>query len=104
MDLNRARETPIVGYVHPDSTNVQRSGKYKTFTEGKKAKKNEKFGTRAVETQYAISDIIQKEEFCIVCKEISVHVCPCAYNDKTCSNNHTWYTDREGNVKVGNPH
>lgn len=104
MDLERARQTPIPGYDHPDSTNVQRASKYKTFTEGKKAKKNEKFGTTVAESQYSTVNIVEKEEVCIVCEQPSLHVCPCGYSDKTCSSGHTWYTDREGNIKVGNPH
>lgn len=105
MDIKRARETPIPGYCHPETTNVDRDNKYKTFTEGKKTKK---FGTTSVGNQYAkYSDIDENKEDdlnCPKCKEPSLETCPCAYNDKKCGKGHIWYTSRDGKIRLGNPH
>ena len=38
------RPDNIPGYEHPTNLKYSRDGIYKTFTEGKKAKKKEKFG------------------------------------------------------------
>jgi len=104
MDLNRARETPIPGYTHPESTNVNRNSQYKTFTKGKKT-----FGTTTTVTQYSTYTNMDenKEEndlTCPTCKQPSLETCPCAYSDKKCHNGHIWYTSRDGNVRLGNPH
>lgn len=103
------RPSAIPGYSHPEKqTRTSRGGIYKTFTEGKKAKKKEKFGNTEITTQYASSQQleIEKEEkvLCPVCEEEAVKTCPCAYSDKTCSQGHIWYTARDGKVTKGNPH
>lgn len=100
MDLQRARETPIHGYVHPKSTNVNRDSQYKTFTEG-----NKKFGITTVGKQYSKYD--NNEESNITCPKCNLpvlEICPCAFNDKKCSSGHIWYTNRDGKMKIGNPH
>ena len=71
----------ITGYSHPTQTISSRGRMYKTFSEGSKPKKK-----------------------CPICDELSNKICNCSYNDKTCPKGHIWYTDREGNIKVGNPH
>lgn len=103
MDLRRAREMPIEGYVHPETTNVNRDSQYKTFTEGKNTKK---FGTTTVGKQYAKIDENNEESdlICPKCSLPALQTCPCAYSDKTCNSGHIWYTSRDGKVKVGNPH
>ena len=42
-----------IGYNHPDCIISSRGSKYKTFSEGKKPKKKEKFGSTNVGNQYA---------------------------------------------------
>lgn len=106
MDLKRARETPIPGYSHPESTNLNRSNQYKTFTEGKRTKI---FGTTSVGNQYAkyseIEENKQKDDLiCPKCSQPSLETCPCAYNDKKCDKGHIWYTSRDGKKRMGNPH
>jgi hypothetical protein len=105
MDLERKRQQPIPGYEHPESINVNRDNLYKTFTEGKKKKK---FGTTVVGKQYSTLNKaaaeIKEINDCPKCDKICVSTCPCGYSDKTCENGHIWYTDRDGNVVVGNPH
>lgn len=97
------RPDNIPGYVHPTVTNFSRKGIYKTFTEGKKASKKEKFGNTTVGKQYANNTDLEQEP-CPLCNNISIYVCPCSYNDKRCGSGHSWYTDREGKIKNGNPH
>lgn len=94
----------IPGYVHPTSTNTTRDSKYKTFTEGKKYKKKEEFGTTTAGANYATISTETVIEKCPTCSELVETTCPCAYSDKKCKNSHIWYTDREGKTKTGNPH
>jgi hypothetical protein len=97
------RPENIPGYQHPTSSSYSRQSMYKTFTEGEKQKKAEKFGITSVGKQYAAYGELE-EELCPSCDNPPVKTCPCAYNDKSCKNGHIWYTNRDGNTKQGNPH
>ena len=81
---------------------------YKTFSEGSKPKKKEKFGKTTLDNQYLSSKDLRQEEKtehqCPKCGELANKICNCSYSDKTCPKGHVWYTDREGKIKVGNPH
>jgi hypothetical protein len=108
MSIERPED--INGYTHPKSVNVvsrAKQSKYKTFdeTNKKKAKSMEEFGTNA-QTQYANTGKLTHEydAKCPTCSGVSVSTCPCGYSDKKCSNGHVWYTDRNGKIKMGNPH
>ena len=58
MDSKRLDTIP--GYIHPETTTTKPRGTvYKTFTEGKKAKKKEKFGSTVSGNQYASYNITQ---------------------------------------------
>jgi hypothetical protein len=96
---NLNRPDKIQGYEHPSELTYSRKGLYKTFTEGQK----EKFGNTTVEKQYASYGNYDQEK-CPECSEQPVKSCPCGYSDKKCSKGHSWYTDRDGKVKLGNPH
>ena len=99
---NISRPENIDGYKHPSEYNyISRNGIYKTFTEGQK--KQEEFGNVTGGKQYATSSDLNIDK-CLECNEIAIRTCYCAYSDKTCGNGHTWYTDREGKPKTGNPH
>ena len=102
------RPSAIPGYTHPEKTRYSRAGMYKTFTEGAKPRKKEKFGTTTIATQYASSKELESDKAeltsCPICKAPPVNVCPCGYNDKTCKEGHVWFTDRDGKTKSGNPH
>lgn len=104
MSIEQKRNQEISGYVHPTTSSTGKSKVYKTFTEGKKAKKNEKFGSVNAGNNYATLEVSEAEEVCPKCKEPVVDTCPCGHSDKKCSNGHVWYTDREGKMKLGNPH
>ena len=104
MNLDTSRKRPILGYEHPENTNVNRNSLYKTFTENKKIKKNEEFGVTAIGKQYSKVSTNTEDSLCPICNKISISSCYCAYNDKTCESKHTWYTDREGKIICGNPH
>lgn len=97
---NHNRPENIEGYVPPSEVKYSRQGVYKTFTEGQK---KQVFGTTSVGKQYA-SYGEYTEEKCPECDQSSVKNCVCAYSDKTCINGHSWYTDRDGKIKRGNPH
>ena len=107
MSLPQRPDT-IPGYNHPENNSVTQKGTsiYKTFTEGKKVKKNEKFGSTQIGVNYtkAGKNIDEKEEVCPVCDKPPVVICNCIYSDKKCKDGHIWYTDRGGKIKTGNPH
>jgi len=105
MAQNIQKPDVIAGYVHPEDAHCASNTKvYKTFTTGKKVKKNEKFGNTYHNKGYCT--MIQTEEtiICPICNDPVVHTCPCSYNDKKCQNGHVWYTNREGKTIKGNPH
>ena len=97
------RPDSIPGYEHPSSVSYSRRGIYKTFTEGKKARKNERFGRTTGGRHYASYGDIEEEE-CPVCGKPPVNTCPCGYSDKKCASGHQWYMTRDGKTKLGNPH
>ncbi len=107
--INRPESIP--GYTHPESvvyTNPGVKNAYKTFTEGQKPKKKEKFGSTIGTGKYVkakdVDGIAEDDMICPVCSDHSMTVCQCAFNDKKCSQGHIWYTNRAGEIKVGNPH
>jgi len=107
--MERKRPENIPGYVHPESELYSKDNIYKTFTEGLKPKKKEKFGNVTVGKQYASSisfeDSKEEDELCPACFTKAVNICNCVYSDKTCKNGHIWYTARgDGKPKIGNPH
>lgn len=55
--MESKRPDTIPGYVHPETTTKHRGTVYKTFTEGKKPKKKEKFGNTVAGNQYASYNI-----------------------------------------------
>jgi hypothetical protein len=57
--MDNKKLTTIPGYVHPEKTVISRGNKYKTFTEGQKPKKKEKFGSVLSGNQYASYNIPQ---------------------------------------------
>ena len=73
---------------------------YKVFSE------NKDDYSEGVDKRYKISEEYNDDEhnICPVCKEKSVISCNCVYNDKKCANNHTWYLNRDGEIRNGNPH
>ena len=97
------RPETIPGYEHPEIIKYSRDGIYKTFTEGQKARKKEKFGKTTVGKQYATYGDLD-DDTCPECDMEPVSTCPCGYSDKRCGNGHFWYTDRDGKVIYGNPH
>ena len=105
------RPETIPGYVHPEGTvshSRRDKGVYKTFTEGEDATGSETFSSTTTETQYATNADSDEDEdttnLCPQCKTPAVFVCNCAYSDKRCKDGHTWYTDRSGTARCGNPH
>lgn len=99
----------IPGYDHPGSMVYSKDRRYKTFTEGKKPKKIEKFGTVSTGNNYLsinnLEDPNDENETCPVCAGKSLAVCPCVYNDRKCLQGHIWYVNRnDGKIKLGNPH
>jgi hypothetical protein len=63
----------IPGYQHPEKQNTNRSGVYKTFTEGQKTTKN--FGKTNLQKQYA-SYKDYDDKLCANCNELIV-TCKC---------------------------
>lgn len=108
MDIDSARKNLVIsGYEHPSSVITNRDRRYKTFdeTDTKKKKNMDRFQGTNVGNQYATIVMTQEDlDNCPTCGEIPTSTCPCAYSDKTCVNNHIWYTDREGKSIIGNPH
>ena len=103
------RPNNIPGYVHPTSNAYSRNSMYKTFTEGQKPKKKEKFGVTSVGRSYVTNKTLENEEseenICPICSSKTIKICTCVYNDRICSQGHIWYINRnDGKVKMGNPH
>jgi hypothetical protein len=99
--MSESKEIP--GYTHPESINFSnKKSIYKTFTPGLKPKKNEKFGNTIAEAKYGNYDF--DEEKCPECNLPPQRICFCGFSDKTCSKGHTWYSNREGKLQMGNPH
>lgn len=101
--MSNHKRPDIEAYIHPENLNYSRSGVYKTFTEGLKPKKKEKFGKTSLENQYACSGNFEQDT-CSICDQKSIFTCNCAFNDRKCPEGHIWYTDREGKINKGNPH
>lgn len=93
----------ISGYVHPISNNHTKKSVYKTFTAEEKQDKYA-FGVTTGGKSYAKQATTYEEEKCPVCQGGITSSCYCINSDKTCAQGHIWYTDRDGNIKVGNPH
>ena len=103
--METKRPDSIPGYEHPQEAPPADGAMYKTFTEGLKPKKNEKFGATSVRSQYSrYSHGETDTQQCPECAEIVTNACPCAYNDRRCTKGHIWYIDRCGTIKLGNPH
>jgi hypothetical protein len=104
--MEHRRPDTIIGYTHPEKTVRERGTLYKTFTEGKKPKKKEKFGNTNITAQYSSLDTTLKSDDlkCPECSKMAVYICNCGYSDKRCCEGHTWYCDRDGKLKTGNPH
>lgn len=105
MSKNLNRPEFIDGYEHPKDQYRYSSNqaKYKTFTEGKRKKKDENFSTIQTVKNYSTSLEVSVEK-CPICQEDAIYICPCANSDKKCNNNHVWYINREGKTVEGNPH
>lgn len=109
--VDHKRPDTIPGYTPPQGlgTYCNRNTRgYKTFTEGEKVQGEETFNSTTTDAQYATHTIDSDEEEsdtgkCPVCKGNAVVTLPNVYSTKTCSRGHSWYTDRTGEVKMGNP-
>jgi hypothetical protein len=60
--MDNKKLVTIPGYVHPEKSVKTRGCKYKTFTEGQKPKKKEKFGSVISGNQYASYNTSQNTE------------------------------------------
>jgi len=102
---NLKRPETISGYTHPETNNSSTGGLYKTFTEGKKPKKKEKFGTTSISNTYKTLEIEDNETFdkCPVCEKPVTNTSNCALSIKNCEDGHIWYINREGEIKLGKP-
>ena len=54
------KPSDIPGYSHPENATPIKGNQYKTFTEGERPKKREKFGTTDVGNKYASIDVEQE--------------------------------------------
>tara|TARA_A100001011_G_scaffold400150_1_gene512730 strand:- start:1853 stop:2161 length:309 start_codon:yes stop_codon:yes gene_type:complete len=100
--MDQKRPENIIGYETPLKFNYSKDRAYKTFTEGKKEKKNEKFSSTIVKNTYA-SNFISQDNLCPQCKNKAINFSNCVYNIKSCEQNHFWFTDRSGEIKQGKP-
>lgn len=100
---NHNRPEKIPGYQHPDDLTFYPLKGDKNFIDAKK-----KFASSVNTTNiksYASNGIfIDNEEKCPECGNPPIKTCPCSYSDKICNNGHSWYTDRNGNARIGKPH
>tara|TARA_Y100000389_G_C17147573_1_gene358010 strand:- start:33 stop:284 length:252 start_codon:yes stop_codon:yes gene_type:complete len=61
--MERKRPEKIVGYVHPETSAKSRGTVYKTFTEGKKPRKKEKFGKTTTDNPYASYNLNNSDDY-----------------------------------------
>ena len=95
----------IPGYDHPENPTNTKYSIYKTFTEGKEAKKVEIFNSTNLSSKYVKNNNQEDEkDFCPICSNKYIEICNCVYNDKKCTEGHFWYTTRDNSCKIGNPH
>lgn len=101
--MDGKRPDNIPGYIHPDDNTYSRSNIYKTYSDnGPKPGYGYSLPGGACYATMSFDE--QVSENCPQCGKQAVILCNCVYNEKTCEDGHTWYTDREGNTKFGNPH
>jgi len=101
------RPEKIDGYVAPKKLSYSKDKIYKTFSEGIKPRKKEKFGNTIAYNQYKKYDEtkLDKSDVCPTCKNTFIEKCHCIYSDKKCVNGHCWYVDRKTlKIRIGNPH
>ena len=97
------RPETIAGYEAPVTANYSKNRIYKTFSEGQAAKKKENFGNTTHTQQYASVQMLSQEESCPECGQEPINFSNCVFNVKNCVNSHHWFTDRDGEVKSGQP-
>ena len=100
------RPTEIKGYEHPKNSNYSKKGVYKTFSDDpdETVENCSEFSNTETGKQYASLTIEEEEGVCYQCKGKIVKKCPCGYSDKQCENGHKYYTDRDGTIRLGDPH
>jgi len=105
---NDSRPKNIPGYEEPVNITYSKNTRYKIFSEGKQIEKNEEFKSHEINKNYISYGTLLPEEnkdiICPVCNEKARQICNCHWADKKCNNNHCWYIDRDGEIKVGKPH
>ena len=94
----------IKGYEAPLSFAYSKDVRYKTFSEGKKTKKGEKFGSTSGAAQYAALVVPESDEenICPTCNKVAITFSNCVYNVRGCGS-HSWFTSRDGEKKIGDP-
>lgn len=93
------RPTNIVGYIHPEKMVYENGNTYKTFTEGES-----NFGKiNLTDTTYLKQSLEDYKEFCPICDTEPIKIHNNVHNQKECKNLHSWYTNRDGSIKVGIP-
>jgi|SRR6478752_9753527 len=105
--MEPTRPDNIPGYEHPVKNTYSKQGVYKTFTEGGKTKKFTKTthaGKHYAASCNAYNNDDEDDMICPVCSLPASSICPCGFSDKNCPGGHKWYTDRDGEIKQGDPH
>ena len=97
-----SEQPPIIpGYEHPSDAKYNKKSVYKTLTtDGKR--KNVYVGTASPKSYVTVG--VSEQDKCPVCQAIYTTSCSCVFSDKKCDSGHTWYTNRDGDTLVGNPH
>lgn len=102
MDPSQA---PVIsGYVHPESNKYTKRSMYKTLDSDEKRTKKAIGTTLAGKTYSRAGVVDDQDDVCPECNAKPIKRCYCSHSDKVCEQGHTWYTNRDGEVKLGDPH
>lgn len=106
-DIEKARrQLEIAGYQHPEKIITVTDKLYKTLdteTEGKKYESVSK-NTGGYATFTSKEDIKELSKQCPICGKQALYACECELDDKQCENGHIWFTNKDKQIQIGDPH
>jgi hypothetical protein len=113
----------VSGYVHPDTDNTNTTPTYMSYREGDTyvsqsydvyANFNSEDNKQENENNSNMNKLSLNQQqkntnklvltVCPVCDSKAFYSCDCEYADLMCKNRHVWFTTKQGNVIVRDPH
>lgn len=95
----------ISGYVHPTTSNSYSSkSTYKFFNTESKKDDYISSKPKSIYATFNDKNTTKQDNKCPDCGGEALYACDCEFNDKQCIKSHIWYTNKEGEIKLGDPH